>query len=55
MPNATVGIFSCLQKHVLKEDREHSLPWFPQEAWAGSEDSALDREHRYEKDSVGSR
>ncbi|XP_073413095.1 leucine-rich repeat- and IQ domain-containing protein 1 [Dendrobates tinctorius] len=43
------------KKYICKEDREYSLPWFPQEAWAVSEVSALDRGQRYEKESHGSR
>ncbi|XP_040264493.1 leucine-rich repeat and IQ domain-containing protein 1 [Bufo bufo] len=31
------------KKYVAKDDREYSLPRFPQEAWAISEGSALDR------------
>ncbi|XP_075712917.1 leucine-rich repeat- and IQ domain-containing protein 1 isoform X2 [Rhinoderma darwinii] len=44
-----------LKKYLPEEDREYSLPWFPQEAWAGSEGSAQDKEHRYEKESFCSR
>ncbi|KAM4037770.1 leucine-rich repeat- and IQ domain-containing protein 1 isoform 2-T2 [Anomaloglossus baeobatrachus] len=43
------------KKYAHEESRESSLPWLPQEAWAGSEVSALDRGQRSEKDSLGSR
>ncbi|XP_069620501.1 leucine-rich repeat and IQ domain-containing protein 1 [Ranitomeya imitator] len=43
------------KKYVSKEDREYSLTWFPQEAWAVSEVSAPDRRQQYEKGSDGSR
>ncbi|KAG8578176.1 hypothetical protein GDO81_010412 [Engystomops pustulosus] len=43
------------KSYVPVEDREYSVPSFPQEAWVGSEGCALDRGHRYEKDSLASR
>ncbi|XP_056430388.1 leucine-rich repeat and IQ domain-containing protein 1 isoform X2 [Hyla sarda] len=43
------------KKTVLEEDREYSLPWSPQEAWAVSEGSTLDKKHRYEKDGLSGR
>ncbi|XP_075130643.1 leucine-rich repeat- and IQ domain-containing protein 1 [Leptodactylus fuscus] len=43
------------KKYVNEDDREYSLPWFPQEAWAGSEASGVDREHRSKNGSLGSR
>ncbi|XP_073507723.1 leucine-rich repeat- and IQ domain-containing protein 1 [Phyllobates terribilis] len=41
--------------YICEEDREYSLPWFPHEAWAVSEVSALDRGQLYETISHGSR
>ncbi|XP_066447588.1 leucine-rich repeat and IQ domain-containing protein 1 [Eleutherodactylus coqui] len=38
------------KKYGPEEDQECSSPWFPQEAWAGSESSVLNRRHRHKKD-----
>ncbi|XP_069830202.1 leucine-rich repeat and IQ domain-containing protein 1 isoform X2 [Dendropsophus ebraccatus] len=43
------------KNNVLEEDREYSLPWYPQEAWAISEACALDRGHKSEKDNLSCR